>query len=122
MDEYINGKKVEPKVEKETGLGSDNYKSPAVDNSKETREVAHELSMRPFREIFNLSNSDNDVKLQEIITWAKKGTKETDEAIMKIENLSYKLGSPNMGESKLEHLYRRVRILESLGAIADGDF
>jgi len=119
---YKDGKKVEPIAEKVNELGSSEYKSPTIDTSKETKEVAHELSLRPFRELFNLSNSDYDGKLEQIINWAKKGNNDTNEAIMKIENLSYKLGSPSVGESKLEHLYRRVKILESLGAIADGEF
>lgn len=122
MDEYIDGKKVEPVIEKETGFGSEDYKSPVADTSKETREVAHELSMRPYRDFFNIPNEMYDSKLEEIISWAKQGNGSLEESLSKLDNLSSKMGSPSLGESKLEHLYRRVKILQSLSAIANGEF
>jgi hypothetical protein len=117
MDEFINGKKVEVvETPKE-------FKSPVSDTSKETREVAHELSMRPYREFFNIEGNGYDQKLEEIIKWAKpNGKVSLDEALQKLSNLESKLGTPNLGEGKLDSLYRRVKILQSLGAIADGVF
>lgn len=112
MDIFENGQKVIEAPEKpETSI--------KTTNSEPNEDVVQELKMQPYREYFG-TRPIEDSKLEDIIEWVNRdGKKSNEEALQDIKRISGKLGSPKMGETELEKVWRQITILKSFITMAE---
>jgi hypothetical protein len=86
--------------------------------------IAEELKFRPYREFFNISEGDLDgnQKLDYILRWANpKGKLEKEEVLEKLSRLNTTLGAENLGEQRINKIYRHIRILRTIITAAEGE-
>jgi len=108
-DTFIDGQKSIPKV-------NESVEMPSTGIS-ETVDTVKELKLRPYREILNVEadNPQENEKLEYILKWANPNSKgKPEEVLDKIRQLNLKVGEGNLGESKLDKIYKFVRIYKTI--------
>lgn len=108
-DIFIGGKNQGPATEARPEAREPDF---ATDVSQ--TDVAKELALKPYQLFFDGISPEQGEKLTFLLRQLNPNHKlEAPEVIAKMRKIEARLGSPNLGESRLERVYRYVKLVST---------